>query len=391
MAYYDPLTGRKINYRTADVIRAEAPAARQRYFAEKELGLQEKSLEQNAQQFNEQIALRQEALRQQAEQAEQAQNIASLGLAKEAIPRAYGGAKKLLRFATGSEDKGEQAITDAFAPEYTSTEAEDIIASGPQLGEGEAVMPFNEQPINDLYDSIYQTPEITNAFESDPYYSGVGEAASVPGYEAGVAAVNNLYTPAYTTPAVEALAAEGAASVAPGVGEAAIPAVSGGQAAGEVGATAGSSAAEGTSFASGLGTAALMYAPYGLFKAFQKNKPSLRSYWPYMTHEQKLELIKTDPEYVARSGVVGGLGLYRESSVRNLGSGLGTPDAADPSVRLSGIDAADAVNSSVAPWSLDTNSMPFQRNNNLGTVQDVFGEKYDLGGKPLSFNTLKSK
>jgi hypothetical protein len=101
MPQYYALTGAQTRPRYADMIRAEAPIARERYFANRNYALDERALEQSAEQFNKSTELTKSQIEEQRKQAEQTQNLALLGLGIEAAPYILKGASSLYGLAGG--------------------------------------------------------------------------------------------------------------------------------------------------------------------------------------------------------------------------------------------------------------------------------------------------
>jgi hypothetical protein len=238
--------------RFADIIRAEYPNARNRYFqdmAQRQqqsgIDLQRNALAQSAEQARQQLELQ----RQQAEDQQQQQSIANgisgLALAKTAYPYAK---------------SGVQGAMNLFqSPDTGVYEA---------AGYNEPAVQYGSDPaLNSLY---------------SPEMSGAGEAASTSfapavGYEAPTFAASSEVAPYAYNPVTESIFAESAAP-AYGAGEAAIPTAAEGAAGYGAGYGAGSGAGEGAGAAAGGGLSwwggpVIAAATFGQLKAAESSDP----------------------------------------------------------------------------------------------------------------------
>lgn len=134
MPQYQSITGRRPQYNWSDLIRADAPRARQRYF-------NNLSLKQSEDQFDQSLALNQEQLdfqRQQAEesqkQAAQSQLLSEAGLAIEAAPYIKSGftkASPLIKdTAGGAIDWAGSLFSPSTSGVGTAAEGANLIGGG---------------------------------------------------------------------------------------------------------------------------------------------------------------------------------------------------------------------------------------------------------------------
>ncbi len=75
---YETLSKRRPGLAYSDVVTAEAPAARQRYFQQKSYGLSKEQLAQEQAQFNEEMAFKQKQAKEQKKQAERARHTSAV-------------------------------------------------------------------------------------------------------------------------------------------------------------------------------------------------------------------------------------------------------------------------------------------------------------------------
>ena len=86
MAQYEALTGRRPQIRYSDLVTAEAPEARKRYWNQQNLNLQNQALTQNQEQFDANLELMKEQAEEQEKQANISSMVSGAGLALEAAP-----------------------------------------------------------------------------------------------------------------------------------------------------------------------------------------------------------------------------------------------------------------------------------------------------------------
>jgi hypothetical protein len=238
--------------RFADIIRAEYPNARNRYFqdmAQRQqqsgIDLQRNALSQSAEQARQQLELQ----RQQAEDQQQQQSIANgisgLALAKTAYPYAK---------------SGVQGVYNMFSPSETGAyEAAGYTEPNISYGVDPALESFS-------------APEAIGAGEA------VAPAAQAIGYEAPSFAASSEVAPYAYNPVTDSLYAE-AAPIA-GAGEAAIPGAAESVAAlGPESGAAGYGAGEGAAAGAGGGLSwwggpVIAAATFGQLKAAESSKPT---------------------------------------------------------------------------------------------------------------------
>ena len=117
MAQYEAVTGRRPSYLYSDLIRAEAPAAKNRYFNNLAMTQQEN-------QFNQELSLQEDIAEEQQDQANMSNLISGAGLAVEAAPYATKAGKSALDAGGAAVDYGSSLFsTSAPAADATTSAA----------------------------------------------------------------------------------------------------------------------------------------------------------------------------------------------------------------------------------------------------------------------------
>ena len=129
MAQYEATTGRRPQIRYADIVRAEAPQARERYYSQLGLNMQKEALDQNAEQFNQNLELLKDQADAQEDQAMTSNIISGVGLGMEAYPYAKKGVTAGADLVSGLISPSTAGGTDA-ASSLTGVGADIAAAEG---------------------------------------------------------------------------------------------------------------------------------------------------------------------------------------------------------------------------------------------------------------------
>lgn len=221
MPEYYGLSGYRPRIRYADIIRAEAPAAQRRYWADKNYGLQQQADEQQKAQFDASMALQEAQMKEEQRQAALSNTISTVGLGIMGYPYLKKGAGKAYDLLSSGLDKTSEMFGGGEDMTTLDSSSQPVT---PVSGIGEAAIP-GDQAIMDTYAPVYETPGYQNIVAEGraPAQYGLGEAAAGGlGYSAGEQAILGTYAPVYTSPAYDALIAEGAQVGGLGAGEAAV-------------------------------------------------------------------------------------------------------------------------------------------------------------------------
>jgi len=279
----------------SDIVRAEAPYAKQRYYANQNLALQNDSLAQNSEQFDKSLALSKKQMKESQKQADLANLVSAAGLATESYPYLEKGAKKVYNLfgnettasepvaqatqpvfgnqgvaglvtpETGSAVSGEQALQQAVQPSYTYPGGvQDIYDTTNLYGADEAAMP----PSGPGQVSL-QSAGLGNSVSN---FSGEAGSASLPSIT-GIETTAGEPVPTYggapsgtTSLPVGSYAGHAVSGFGGAAGSASLPSITGIETTAGSGTAAGAGTSLGTGASAGYG--ALLAVPGLLYNAY---------------------------------------------------------------------------------------------------------------------------